>query len=281
MRLIAPALALCLAACATKTPVVVTPTPVASTETTPSSIYTQAPPFSRFSYAPFSRADAVAIAEREWRLWGMPVDDDPPGTRPPPLPSQKPERYPGLWERVGEYWWESQDASTPFAFWTGKHNANGDEFAANQDSHYAWSAAFISYIMRVAGAKERFVYSAAHADYINAAKIQADAGGGPLIVTARRPSQYAPQPGDLICTGRGRSQALTFDDLPTTSFPSHCDFVIAAAPGQLSVIGGNVDDSVTEKHIPTTPDGMLMDANGIVADTRYPWFVVLQVSYDQ
>ena len=42
-------------------------------------------------------------------LFGQPVDDDPPGTRPE-LGEDKPERLPGLWQRVGEYWWLGQDA---------------------------------------------------------------------------------------------------------------------------------------------------------------------------
>ncbi len=240
----------------------------------------QAPPFTRGGYAPFTRADAVGVALREWRLWGSAVDDDPPGTRPPRSADEKPERYPGLWQRVGEYWWTSQDGGSAFAYWTGKHDSNGRVFGAGQDGHYAWSAAFISYIMRVAGAGDRFPYGAAHADYINAAKAQADAGGGPLVVTAERIDRYAPQPGDLICLGRSSSRALTYDDLPTGSFPGHCDFVVAAAPGQLTVVGGNVDDTVTEKHIPTTPAGTLADPVAGVVDARYPWFVVLRVQYD-
>ena len=280
MRSRAPAalLAACLAACSTaQAPA---PAATAARQIVSEPGYSQTPPFSRLGYSPFLRADAVAIALQEWRLWGSPVDDDPPGSRPPHGPDEKPERYPGLWERVGEYWWESQDGGTPFAYWTGKHDASGQVFPASQDASYAWSAAFISYIMRIAGAGDRFPYSAAHVTYINAAKSQADAGSGPLVVTAQRPDRYAPQPGDLICLGRGPGRALVYDDLPAPPFPGHCDFVIGAAPGQLSVIGGNVDDSVTEKHIPTTPAGMLVDPAGAVVDTRYPWFVVLRVQYD-
>ena len=270
----------CLSGCAARPPVAAT-TETPTAPTIPSAGFGQVPPFSRLDYGPFARADAIAIALREWRLFGSPVDDDPPGTRPPNPPDGKPERYPGLWERVGEYWWLSQDAGTVFAYWTGKHDGNGQVFPASQDSHYAWSAAFISYIFRIAGARDRFPYAAAHADYINAARRQAD-GEGDWVVTAQRPERYAPVAGDLICLGRGGSRALTYDDLPTGSFPGHCDFVVQAAPGQLSVIGGNVDDAVTMKHVPTTTDGMLVDpASGAVVDTRYPWFVVLKVSYDQ
>ena len=267
-----------LAACASPKPPVEQPT--SQVPQVISAGYGQVPPFARLDYGPFARADAIAIALREWRVFGSPVDDDPPGTRPPRGPDEKPERYPGLWERVGEYWWESQDSGSVTAYWTGKHDANGHMFSASQDGHYAWSAAFISYIMRVAGAKDRFPYSFAHVDYINAAKSQADAGGGPLVVTAQRPEQYAPQPGDVICLGRGGARSLSYDDLPAPSFPGHCDFVVAAAPGELTVIGGNVDDAVTEKHIPTTQAGMLSDPVTGVVDTRYPWFVVLKVQYD-
>ncbi len=270
--------ATCLAACSNGPPARATAeTPTAPI--VPSAGYGQVPPFSRLGYAPFTRADAIGIALREWRLWGAPVDDDPPGTRPPNPPDSKPERYPGLWERVGEYWWLSQDSANVTAYWTGKHNGNGMEFPASQDSHYPWSAAFISYIFRLAGAQDRFPYAPAHAEYINAARRQVD-GEGNWVVTAERPDQYAPQPGDVICLGRGASRSLTYDDLPTGSFPGHCDFVVATAAGELTVIGGNVDDSVTEKHVPTTPSGRLADPAAGVVDTRYPWFVVLRVHYD-
>ena len=279
IRLTVPVLAAaCLAACSNASSVA-SNTPTPSSPQILSSGYGQVPPFARLSYGPFTRADVVAIALREWRLWGSPVDDDPPGTRPP-AGENKPERYPGLWQRVGEYWWEGEDAGSVTAYWTGKHDANGRVYPSSQDSHYPWSAAFISYVMRIGGAGDRFPYAPAHAAYINAAKTQADAGSGGLVVTAERPDRYAPQPGDLICLGRGGSRALPYDALPTTSFPGHCDIVVAADSGQLTVIGGNVDDSVTEKHIPTTPNGMLSDPLTGVVDTRYPWFVVLRVLYN-
>ena len=50
------------------------------------------PPFARIPYQPFSRDAVVAIALREWRLFGSPVDDDPPGSYRPATPDDKPER---------------------------------------------------------------------------------------------------------------------------------------------------------------------------------------------
>ena len=51
-------------------------------------------------------------------------------------------------------------------------------------------------------------------------------------------------------------------------------------PGQISVVGGNVDAGVTLKHVPTTPSGTLASTDGHVVDERYNWFVVLRVLYD-
>jgi hypothetical protein len=235
------------------------------------------PPFALVPWEPFSRADAVAIALREWRLFGQPIDDDPPDTRPPLPPDQKPEREPGLWERVGEYWWIGQDPGEREVAWTGKHDENGHVFDAGVDGFYAWSAAFICYIMRVAGAGADFPYAPNHATYINAA-----VRGTTKLLHAYPPQSYAPMLGDLICTGRGESAALTFADLPTADlFPSHCDIVVQVSPGVLTVAGGNVDDAVTVKHVPISPTGLLAGPDGKILDTRYSWMVVLKVNYAQ
>ena len=116
------------------------------------------PPFARIPYEPFSRDAVVAIALREWRLFGSPVDDDPPGSYRPAMPDDKPERQQGLWQRIGEYWWLAMNAGAPEAAWTGRHDANGVVFPASEDGTYAWSAAFVSYVMRIAGAGAHFPY---------------------------------------------------------------------------------------------------------------------------
>jgi hypothetical protein len=237
------------------------------------------PPFARVPYQPLSRDAVVAIALREWRLFGSLVDDNPPGTYHPATPEDKPERQQGLWQRVGEYWWEGLNPGDPDSGWTGIHDGNGIEFPANEDGMYAWSAAFISYVMRIGGAGARFPYTATHADYINIAKQMKLGQTGGWAITAEAPALYAPRPGDLICLSRGVVPPLTYDDLPTGRFPSHCDLVVRADSGMLTVIGGNVDDAVTMKHVPTTPDGMLAAPDGTIVDARYNWFVVVRVLY--
>ena len=230
-----------------------------------------APPFAQHNYEPFSRADAVAVATDEWRLWGMRVDDDW-GAGYVQRDATMGERQPGLWQRVGEYWWEGMNTSEPDNAWTGKHDANGKVFSVAVNGDYAWSAAFISYVMRIAGAGKDFPYSPDHAVYINyAARAAKGEIQNPLLI-AENPAIYAPRLGDLICFGRGSARNLTFADLPTAHlFPAHCAIVIAGAVHQISVVGGNVDDAVVMQHVPADDQGRIGP----------PWMVVLRVMYQR
>jgi hypothetical protein len=256
------------------------PAACAPTPQRPADRLAHLPPFARVPYEPFSRSAAVAIAEGEWRLWGGRVDDsDPRIARPADPERDKPERDAGLWQRVGLYWFLGQDAGRPEDAWTGRHDAQGQVFPRQDDGQYAWSAAFISYVMRIAGAGGRFPAAPDHAAYINAARRMSLGQTSGLAVWAEAPGAYAPQQGDLICAGRAGAAGIGFAALPAPRFPSHCAIVVAAQPGQISVIGGNVDDAVVLTHVPVAADGRLADANGVI-DQRYPWFVVIRVLYD-
>jgi hypothetical protein len=238
------------------------------------SLNAHVPPFARWPYQPFSREAAVQIALREWRAFGQQVVF--PNVE---LPVDW-ERQEGMWQRVGEYWWLGLDPRWKEQAWTGIHNENGEVFPESQDGNYAWSAAFVSYVMRMAGAGSRFPYSETHADYINAAR-RHEMGAQPgIVITTQRMELYAPQRGDLICYWRGR-RAITYDDLPAGKFGGHCDFVVDIKPGELDVIGGNVDNAVAMKHIPATADGHLAGPDGIALDPDHSYFVVLRVEYDR
>jgi hypothetical protein len=235
-------------------------------------VNTHVPPFASRPYEPFARADAVAIATDEWRLWGERVDDDGRAGYEQ-TDATMGERQPGLWERVGEYWWEGLNPGEPDTRWTGKHDAAGHVFAVAVNGHYAWSAAFISYVMRIAGAGPNFPYAPDHATYINyAAQAARGEVRNPLLI-ARDPKNYAPRLGDLVCFGRGRARDISFAQLPTPDmFPAHCSIVTAVADHSVSVIGGNVEDAVALERLYTDDEGRL-------AGNRYNWFVILQVIY--
>lgn len=254
--------ALAVAACA---PPVVTPPAV------PDDIHI--PPYARWPYQPFSRNAAVQIALREWRAFGAPVV-----SAGEELPYDA-ERAPGLWQRVGDYWWQGLGMGSPDQGITGKHDATGVIFPASEDGRYAWSAVFIDYVMRMAGAGHRFLYSPLHADYIDAARQEALGERHDLAIVAEPPESYAPRPGDLVCMWRG-PRPVHYADLPAGQFAAHCDIVVATHPGSIDGIGGNVANTVAMWHIPTTAGGYLIAPDGTVIDPNHPWFVVLRVTYD-
>ncbi len=229
------------------------------------------PPFARLPYQRFSREAAVQIALREWRAFGSPVHarEAAPG---PDL-----ERAEGLWQRVGEYWWLGLPLGMPEQGWTGKHDAHGRVFPAGDDEHYAWSAAFIDYVMRMAGATGHFPYAPSHSTYINLAREHRPG----VALDAEPPERYAPRRGDLICAWRDR-HPVRFADLPTGDFfPSHCDIVVGREPGVIDAIGGNVDNAVALTRVPVAADGRLVGPDGRLLDPDIPWFVVLRVLYEE
>ena len=226
-----------------------------------------APPFARVPYAPFSRAAAVAVALDEWRLWGSPIDNDP-FSAVPRVADAIPERQQGFWQRVGEYWWEGQNAGEDAARYTGLYDEDGNIIPPDKKGDYAWSAAFISYVMRIAGAGRDFPYAPAHATYIDSAV----RGQTPLL-TAEDPALYAPRLGDIVCFARSWAVNLRFKDLPTAGFfPAHCGIITGGGPGEIDMVGGNVDNAVTMTKIAGLPGGLLSTA-------VFQWLVVLRVNY--
>jgi len=62
------------------------------------------------------------------------------------------------------------------------------------------------------------------------------------------------------------------------SFPAHCDIVVGPPKsGMITVIGGNVQDTVTMRHIPVMADGKLAGPDGVIVDQRHAWLTVLRV----
>jgi len=125
-----------------------------------------------------------------------------------------------------------------------------------QQAH-PWSAVFISWVMRTAGAGTTFAYSAAHQNYIRAARRNRldKVTGNPFW--AYRVTEVAPQVGDLVCASRANSGAAYDNIADPQSRATHCDIVTEARAGSLRVIGGNVNQNVDAKTIRTLPDGRL------------------------
>lgn len=111
------------------------------------------------------------------------------------------------------------------------------------DNYYinnAWSAAFISWIMKTAGAGDKFKYSARHSEYIQAAK--QNRKNNVKTFQAFRKNEQPVKVGDLICYPR---QAGVTYDTPGNYY-AHCDLITEIKNGTAVTIGGNVSDTVKQ-----------------------------------
>lgn len=135
-----------------------------------------------------------------------------------------------LRSRIGEYW-QSIDIG-----WNGC-------------TDQPWSAAFISAMMRAAGAGSQFRYSAAHREYIH----DAFAGGRGLYGTVIDANGATAHEGDLVCSGRQHVSGWSYASFQNwyasgagQAIPTHCDIVVAVSGSTVTVVGGNVGDAVTQ-----------------------------------
>ncbi len=109
-----------------------------------------------------------------------------------------------------------------------------------------WSAAFISWVVRKAGAGYgAFKFADAHSRFVH------DSIQARLLERADRPfwgyriTQQRPAIGDIVARNRG-GHAYSYDFAERNSaYESHSDVVVEARPGMIRVIGGNVGNTVS------------------------------------
>jgi hypothetical protein len=163
--------------------------------------------------------------------------------------------------RIGDYWKKlrinNRDGRTDVNFGGLDKNDPDVIVPDRQNKNPPWSAAFISFVAREAGAGDAFLYSGFHSKYILAALREAARSNSTAKFIAKRHTSVTPQVGDLIACGRESAKNATFDDAEsfadnTGFFPSHCDFVIGVDLARKNVLttGGNVGNSVGRKNWP-------------------------------
>ena len=127
----------------------------------------------------------------------------------------------------------------------------------------AWSAAFISYCMQMAGAGAQFPYAAGHSKWIGQSIKNKKANKIGAAIVGFKPGEIPLAVGDLI--GRPREAGITFDNADKKGFfTSHSDIVVAIDTTKkvAHVIGGNVGQSVSRATVKITSAGMLNDPGG-------------------
>jgi hypothetical protein len=182
---------------------------------------------------------------------------------------------------------KGRETKDPFAgfvgeYWNiGLNNKNIDGRTTFEDKkgkpfRPAWSAAFISFIMRKSGAGNAFFYHEGHIHYVVKAIRDAKAGADVKFL-GRDPKTQVPKVGDLINAGRGVAKSVTFKtvlaeygkkEVDKGNFlPSHSDIVIEVnmAKKKLTTIGGNVDvDTVGKKTWDLKSDGTLVKGPSLI-----------------
>jgi hypothetical protein len=130
------------------------------------------------------------------------------------------------------------------------------------DQRIPWSAAFISWVMKTAGAGDAFRYSASHREYIKASKTNRESGScNPFKLF--RLNERKPQVGDIVvnqyfgCTNPG----VPGYDTPDKGC-SHCDIIVKVEPGKITRIGGNLSDSVGLRTAATDSRGYIIPGIG-------------------
>lgn len=190
------------------------------------------------------RGTVLELLDQEWRAWGQQtraVD----GTV---VPGHK-ENEPGFSERVNRYWRESLGLN---------HNGNDD---------IPWSAAFISWIFKTAGAENMFAYAPRHSTYLFKAILASQHADTKDLFIGHRVKDYKPKPGDLV--GRARQSGIDFDHQNNGEYLSHSDIVVEVRSDALDMIGGNVDNSVTRRTV-------ALNGDGSIDTSLYPAFVVIE-----
>jgi hypothetical protein len=156
--------------------------------------------------------------------------------------------------RIGEYW-----ALVGRPEWDGR-------------SGKPWSGIFVSWVVHRAGVSERdFAPSGRHAGFL-ARLLDDQLNGGAQRFVVHDWRDYAPRPGDLICSGTRYAPPRDIQALRAAvdREVAHCDVVVDTRGGSVRAIGGNVHDTVSMSVYPLARGGILEEVGG------RPWFAVVE-----
>jgi len=130
----------------------------------------------------------------------------------------------------------------------------------------AWSAVFVSWCVKEAGAsKTQFRFAAMHADFVYRAIKNTNSGSG--VFFGHPVDSYVPKLGDILQNNQpGRSYDFSYASLHA-SYHSHSAIVMEVGSdnkGQyLRTIGGNESDSVGLKEVRLDSTGRVKNPDGL------------------
>ncbi len=210
------------------------------------------------------RRRIVSLAVQEWAYFGFAVVDRTDDGAEPDGPGWR-----SGWGRsaaesarvaasIAGYWSVTPDGpwilDSQNAMWSRQENPS-------MRWRYAWSAAFVSWVMCESGlaTRDEFQRDVAHHRYIDQAIRARDAGGSRAAFAAYQPGETDIAPGDLLCTARRPAYRTLADRRRQmgAGARTHCDIVVKVdePAGRVLAIGGNVRGTVGLKAFPAARAG--------------------------
>ena len=179
-------------------------------------------------------ANSIQVALAEWDFFGR-QEYNLAGNA---VQAGHKEAEPGFRERIGRYWTEGVDRP-----------------GLDGASDAPWSAAFMSWVMKKAGAGSRFRYSSQHSIFISQGILDGLARREDAGFWGRQLNERKPAPGDLVCWAR--QAGIDFDHQNNGDYKGHSDLVVQVDSDRVWVVGGNVGNSVTRRPLAISSAGFL------------------------
>ena len=129
----------------------------------------------------------------------------------------------------------------------------------NFQSTWAWSAAFVSWVVKASGG-DTFPVHQTHAHYIIETTSNRFSNAGDF--KAFSTDEAKPDLADIVCKRRGSSDA-TYGDVHAGD-TLHCDIVTSISGNTVTVVGGNINDKVERVSLSLNEDGYLNEEDYFV-----------------
>lgn len=190
------------------------------------------------------------------------------------------------WKRVAAYWRETPALDQMIGMGlNGAQECKSIDQSKNENEQWQrsascrafivsnpWSAAFVSYVMKVAGVDD-FAFSHEHMAYIFDAYDQS-AGDKPYRMVP--PDKERPELGDLLCYSRSDSvknyrELVAFFEMNKRQLFTHCDVVVGVnlnGDSKLYVVGGNVIQTVTMRKLALNEAGFFSPTTLVDGECR-------------
>jgi hypothetical protein len=235
-------------------------------------------------YPASARDRLVRVALAEWEEWGRQFTDHTGSVAGAPAEPGRSEDMVEAFPALTAYWSIVPGAEATIARNRAalRRAGGGHVQPASLWAEVPWSAAFLSFALRVAG-YDRVDVPSAPAHWMVVDHLLARAARWPesAAFLPWPPWARAPAPGDLLCAtrdearGRYRTPAERSAEAGR-AVPMHCDIVVGTREGVVEAIGGNLGDAVRMSLLPADAAGRLPEAAPPGAPEMPAWFVVFE-----